>query len=116
MNKVLLNNNYKKDNKNLNNYISLNNYKFNTDSNYLPSDNDIFIKSPSERHNINLNININMNNNNYKKLVYHYHGHNKSAFNFNYANTNNNTIGNINKKEKKGNNKNVIIKKKLNLL
>ena len=116
MNKVLLNNNYKKDNKNLNNYISLNNFKFNTDSNYLPSDNDIFIKSPSERHNINLNININMNNNNYKKLVYHYHGHNKSAFNFNYANTNNNTIGNINKKEKKGNNKNVIIKKKLNLL
>ena len=116
MNKVLLNNNNKKDNKNLNNYISLNNYKFNTDSNYLPSDNDIFIKRPSEGHNINLNININMNNNNYKKLVYHYHGHNKSAFNFNYANTNNNTIGNINKKEKKGNNKNVIIKKKLNLL
>ena len=116
MNKVLLNNNYKKDNKNLNNYISLNNFKFNTDSNYLPSDNDIFIKRPSEGHNINLNININMNNNNYKKLVYHYHGHNKSAFNFNYANTNNNTIGNINKKEKKGNNKNVIIKKKLNLL
>ena len=116
MNKGFLNNNYKKENKSVSNYMSLNNFRFNTDSNYLTTDNDMFIKSPSERHNINFNININMNNNNYKKLVYHYHGHNKSAYNYNCATANSNTIGNINKKEKKDFNKNKINKKKLNLL
>ena len=117
INKPFLNNNFKKENKSVSNYMSLNHFKFNTDSNYLPSENDIFIKSPSERNNINFNININMNNNNYKKLVYHYHGHNKSAaFNYSYANANNNTIGKINKKDKKDFNKHKINKKKLNIL
>ena len=96
------NNMPKKNNKNVNKNMSINELK--NKSNFTSSVNDMIIKSPSERHNINFNININMNNNNYKKLIYHYHGyhgHNKSSGNYNFSIKTNPNSNKIEKKKLK---------------